>query len=364
MDTQIGDRIRPLLAQSGISQNQLASDVDMARDALSRAMTGKRGFSSIEVAAIAERLNVSVRWLITGRPDPNAMTSAARCAYNFDQGTYSNPGQDNDRLTLDNIQLAYTQAWPNGAPASKAVPQDPAQARTDLGDGFVRNLSEQIENVYDVDVVRTAEVSTDYALTIGDRCVMVIASTDRWFRENWSLAHELGHVAHGHAHGTAEDRARTEPAANAFAADLLLPEAQVRAVDWTQIDAPALGALLWEWGVSTEAVRHRLSTMHVVTSSAVDSWLSESTLAFLKQRALPASQWRDLVDRQRAATARRFPTDLILSHETAIASGRLTKATLAWMLGVDPAKVSAPEHLDGETLDLDELAAELGLSRA
>lgn len=363
-ETDIGDRIRPLLPAHGLSQNQLAAEVAMPRDALSRAMTGKRGFSSVEVARIAERLDVSVHWLITGRPDPHAMTAAARCAYDAEGRSYSNPGRDDDGEILDSMRLAYAQAWVHGAPASRPVPQDPALARRELGDHFVRGFSDRIETVYGVDVVRAGDVQTDYALKIGERDVIVVAATDAWFRENWSLAHELGHIAHSHLQDTDEDRARTEPAANAFAADLLLPEAEVRGVEWSTVDALELGRLLWGWGVSTTALRHRLANLRIDVPAEARGWLAMNTIAFLRQHARPETGWRPLVERQREATARRFPTELIERHEAGVAAGRLNKATLAWMLGIEVANIGTEPESDPGGMDMDDLAAALGLASA
>ncbi len=361
MDTTIGDRIRPLLRQAGINQGQLADDVGMTRDAMSRAMNGQRGFSSIEVALIAERLNQDVHWLITGRPDPNLMAQAARCSFDFDTGTYANAGEDGDQATLDAIRLAYAQGWPAGAPQSKTIPQDASEARRALGDHFVSDLSDRVEATFDVDVIRTSEVSTDYALTIGERCVLVIEAKTNWFRENWSIAHELGHFSHGHRHESDTDRAATEPAANAFAADLLLPADEIRGIDWQTIGAEALGMLLWDWGVSTDALRRRLSALRQPTSTTVDNWLAMSTIVFLKQVALPSSMWGKLTERQRAAATRRFPTDLLLRHEEGVTTGRLAKNTLAWMLAVSPEQIAVPEPTNSGGVDLDDLAAELGL---
>jgi IrrE N-terminal-like domain len=76
-----------------------------------------------------------------------------------------------------------------------------------------------------VDVIRVAELSTAYSFTVGGRPVIAVPATASWFRENWDLAHELGHLAERHdAEGISGPEAdRREAAANAFAADLLLP---------------------------------------------------------------------------------------------------------------------------------------------
>jgi transcriptional regulator with XRE-family HTH domain len=54
----------------GMSQRALTEKAGMTTDALSRALNGQRGFSSRELARIADQLGADLYWLITGTPDP------------------------------------------------------------------------------------------------------------------------------------------------------------------------------------------------------------------------------------------------------------------------------------------------------
>ena len=70
--------------------------------------------------------------------------------------------------------------------------------RAVLGYGFVRPFADRLEKYLGVEVVRVTELSTAYSLTVGGRAVIAVPATGNWFRENWDIAHELGHLIMGH----------------------------------------------------------------------------------------------------------------------------------------------------------------------
>ncbi|MFD3509305.1 ImmA/IrrE family metallo-endopeptidase [Nocardia sp. NPDC058666] len=82
-----------------------------------------------------------------------------------------------------------------------------------------------------------------------------------WFRSNWSLAHELAHLALGHHAGDHVPGEAEELPADEFAANLLLPEELVRQHDWQSMGEQELARFLWETGVSTVVVKNRLATL-------------------------------------------------------------------------------------------------------
>ena len=359
MDTTINERVRSLVQGRGLVQKALADEIGMTTDALSRALSGQRGFSALELARIAQLLSVDVYELITGESDPARIQIAARHSFDHGSGTYSNGTADADERLLEGVRLAYVQAYPGGDPPASTLPATPQGVRRLLGGQFVRRLADRLEQHLSVDVVRIPRLGTAYSMMVGERAVIIIPASGNWFRENWDIAHELGHLAEG----TLGVGDAAERAANAFAAELLLPEAEIRNVEWQGLTAEALGQLIWDWGVSTDAVRTRLASLRVAIPQAVDQWLSSTTTQFLRGQALPATRWGEFVARQREASSRRFPTALVAEHEQAIAEGRLGKGTLAWMLGVDVSalEVAEPELRRGS---VDDLADMLGLTTA
>ncbi len=108
--SSIGERVRAALAEAGMSQSALARKVSMSDSALSKSLAGSRAFSSIEVALVADVLDVSMYELVTGEPDPYEVRVAARHAYDPDAGSYSSSLVE-DRQVLKDIALVYRQAF-------------------------------------------------------------------------------------------------------------------------------------------------------------------------------------------------------------------------------------------------------------
>ncbi|MCT1615890.1 ImmA/IrrE family metallo-endopeptidase [Kocuria indica] len=367
MDT-IGQRVHQRFSEAfpGDPQKLLAERIDMTPDALSRALRGQRAFSSLELARIADVLDADLHWLITGDLDPHRLVLAARHDYDFNSGRRSVPGREGDDGVLKNLGLAYRQAYQNAALPESGLPPTPAEVTSALGDTFVRNFADRLEQKLDVDVVRLGGLSTSYCFCIAGRRVIVVAATGSWFRENWSIAHELGHLVERHTDRQVPPEAREaqEAQANAFAAELLLPEAEMKAMDWQDIDAAELAQRVWDLGVSTEALERRLSSLKVVRSPLVTEWAAHPTQRLLRRHwsGLHASISIDpITQRMDEATSRRIPVGVQAAHLDLIAQGSLGKGTLAWLLGVDPDDLEVDMPTADEEVDMAELTRVLGI---
>lgn len=353
--TTIGDRVRTAMQAASLRQNQLAQRVGMTPDALSRALSGQRGFAALEIAGIARALGADVHELITGEPDPHRLVLSARHAFDHDTGQRSVDGVDGDRPVLDDVLLAYQQA--GGAPDSPSLPSGVEEIRNLLHPDFVRNFIVHLDAI-EVDVVRLDEVANDYSFPVGTRPIIVLRATGNWFRENWSLAHELGHLALGHQGvlAVADQPVPEEGAVNAFAAELLLPEARLREISWSELELAELAELIWSWGVSTDALRRRLNSLGLVPSVEVAEALRWTTQKLLRRHWTGARTGDPITQRMTDAGERRFPAWLKEAHLERIAAGHVGKSTLAWMLGVsaDSLEVDEPENrpeIDDADLD-------------
>ena len=227
---------------SGMSQRLLAAQAGMKPDALSRALNGQRGFSSAELARIAEELDANLYWLATGNENPHRVQIAARHSWDANRRVSTNPGRSRDDEILAQVVDVYNEAFPDGPPPSVSLTDRVAHIREMLGEDFVRTFGAVVENRLGVDVVRLPGLTTDYSLTIGSRAVVLLATTPSWFRSNWSLAHELAHLALGHHNATAEPTEKDEAPANRFAAELLLPKDAVERERWECMDERGLVA--------------------------------------------------------------------------------------------------------------------------
>ncbi|MGO2607087.1 MAG: helix-turn-helix domain-containing protein [Brachybacterium tyrofermentans] len=357
--TTIGGRVRIAMRSAGTQQKQLAERVGMTPDALSRALNDQRGFAATELAAIAVELDADVHELITGAPDPHRLVLSARHAFDHETGSRSVDGLDGDRALIADVRLAFAQAGDLQPGAELST--DVEQVRRLLPKEFVRTFIDHLAEIA-VDVVRIAGLSTAYSFTVEGRSVILLPENGNWFYENWSLAHELGHLALGHSGvipGSSEFDAR-EGEANAFAAELLLPEARMRGRTWDEVGLRAVAELIWEWGVSTDALRRRLSALGLEPSPEVQEVLTWTTQKLLRRHWSGAKLGDPITRRMTEAGERRFPAWLQEAHLERIAEGAVGKGTLAWMLGV-PAETLEVDEPEGSTeLSDNALAALLG----
>jgi hypothetical protein len=138
-------------------------------------------------------------------------------------------------------------------------------------------------------VIRVPGLSTDYSLTIGGRGVILLVSTSNWFRNNWSAAHELGHLALGHRAERNDEQANEGPV-DTFAAALLLPGDLMWSVDWKSVDNSGLAEFVW--GTTDPTMR-----------------------------------------REAESTRCRFPLRLLSDLARRVEAGQADPAALAWMFG-------------------------------
>lgn len=374
----IGQRVRAAMeARFGTARTQtaVAADLGMTSDAFSRSLNGERAFSSAELARAAHLLGADLHALITGTPDPLRAAFAARHAFDRETYEYRNDGEDADAKVRDGVLLAYRQANPWLAASNLALPSTAAACRALLGEGFAPMFADHIEERLGVDVVRLPGLSTDYSLTIAEQRIILLGTQGNWFRANWSLAHELGHLCLGHHEVDATDGSGgAEGAANAFAAELLLPAAQMRTFDWTALSPAEVAEFVWDAGVSTATLRNRLQSLGLPVSADVAGWLSQSTQRFLNHHPVKAAAARPLDDaahhfitvidpigqRMQRASERRVPARLMKGLRDGIEAGRLNSATLAWLLDVKPETLEIDQPEPPADLGVDEVADLLG----
>ena len=341
---EIGARVREALGER--SQAWLCEQIGKPTDTMSRSLNGHRGFSSVEIAKIADALDVDVHWLITGQPDPLRISVAARHDYDHNTGERSNPGREGDERELQSVALAYRQAYPNADRQTPALPTTAGEVRAALGDDFVLKFADRLEERLDVDVIRVQHLSTAYSFTLGGRMAIMLPATGNWWRSNFDLAHEVAHLAlRHHSVETESEVDNRELAANQFASELLMPETVMRAINWDTIDCAEVGQFLWDRGVGTKAVFHRLEGLGIGARADVVGMLARPMPGALRpyqhQLDLPtpdggnvfvAALFDAIDERMQKASQRRFPLTLLAAHRQRIEDTGLTPATLAWML--------------------------------
>ncbi|MCU1470449.1 MAG: hypothetical protein JWQ39_1598 [Glaciihabitans sp.] len=356
------------------TQGELASAVNLTPDALSRALTGQRQFATLELVRIANYLHTSMHWLATGEQDPAATRVAARHSFDTIAQRHEAVDWSTERTAIESVASAFSQAFRDEISADPiAVPPSAVEAREALlrhDANYVRSFAEAVEAVFGIEVVRIPEATRPYSIEVVGRRIIVVAPHVNWFYQNWSIAHELGHFASGNLEPVEEAPVATGAAerdANAYAAELLLPERQLRAVDWSTMARSDIAENLWRWGVSTDAVKRRLAALRIVPGDDVREVLNMTTQKALRRHWVEPnkSMWIDeITDRMERANTRRFPSDLLRAHMEAVSSGRLRPIYLAWMLDTDPVALESELSPLDDAPDLDWMLGELGLDSA
>lgn len=230
-----------------------------------------------------------------------------------------------------------------------------AAARRLLGDGFTHDLPGRITQSLDVDVWVLDLKGDAYSLVADGRRVIVAKRTSNWFRQNFSIAHELGHLAvDSLCDDSLGDAGDHEAAANAFAAELLMPEAELRSFDWQRFSLPVLAEHLWEWGISTQALSVRLRSLGLAPGVEIAAALTLKTQTFLRRHWAKPPGPDPITLRMELAAERRVPTELTSLLEERVVQGLAPVESLAYALGVPATEleVEVPSLAD-PNLDFD-----------
>jgi hypothetical protein len=148
---------------------------------------------------------------------------------------------------------------------------------------------------------------------------------------------------------------RDEDAANAFAAELLMPETMIRSMSWTDTNPHLIAEHVWKMGVSTQALRTRLDYLRPPVSDAVRSILEMPTPRLIRESlSSSVASSEDVTERMARSARRRFPQRLLTDLRKAVEVGRAPHASLAWALGVpgeeetdEGSEELSPDLLDG-----------------
>lgn len=362
--TTSAERVRDLIADSGVSQGEFAAEVGLDPSKMSKSLTGARRFSSLDLARIAERSGVTVDWLLSGEEPPLA-TAARAASGSSAQRAVEEAGRLLE-LRGSASRLGYPQPWRPvsvGSVARRgAADQGKALAATALArleslglDPADLDLASVLEAGFGVDVCITSlgDGFDGLAASTGEAKLILVALTQVAFRQRFTIAHELGHLLAGDDQGVHLDpdiysrparRDQSEAAANAFAAALLMPETRLREAVRPGFDQAAFAGLALRLKVSPSALAIRLETLRLIDAMTADAWKSLSA----KQATQLAGAPQELAAATRYATAPRRPGLLDRDLFTAYLDERTTLRPYANLLGVDVAKLRDDLERSGE----------------
>lgn len=361
MDETVSGRIRAVIRAASLSQAAFADHVGLSPDKLSKSLGGIRRFTSLELALIAEAGQVTVDWLLTGR-EPLQPVLAARTS------TPSRPSaarRDGIAEVTDRFTSAYdvldllgrTPALPELPSVATDAPRDPDEgaalaeaARELLRAVGAETIAEQStddllaswERTFGVDIAITRLPSgLDGLAWQADHFRLILVNrTDRWTRQRFTIAHELGHILARDAQNLlleaevapGRQAEASEVRANAFAANLLLPEDELRAA-WsaTARTDDSFGRLVVRFQVSPSALAARMKALGIIDQSNRDR-LRRLTTA---DCYAAAGAMRDYLLQATKAEGERFPLRLAGGLYAGYREGDTTLRPLAGLLQTD-----------------------------
>jgi len=360
------DRVRDLIRERSFTQHDFAVQIGLDDSKLSKALSGSRRFSSLDLARIAEVCEVTVDWLITGEEPPLAL--AARTT----GGSAGKAIREARRLSTmrsDMADLGFPQPWrpPDVDPGLGSWADqgnrlaEAAQAQIARFEGLAEptDLVELVEAVFGADVA-VVDLGTgfDGLATSSDQVKLIMLATSQVpARQRFTLAHELGHLVAGDDQGVhldedvfnrAQGKTPSEMRANAFAASFLMPEAALKAaVGSTALTEQGFAALACDLVVTPSTLAFRLKSLRLIDAGTCDRF----RVLTARRAAALAGRGAELAKRVSEASRPRPPGLLSRDTYAAYDSGAATLRPYANLLGVDVDEIR--RALDVETGAID-----------
>lgn len=358
------DRVRDLIRTLGQSQQEFAREIGLDGPKLSKTLAGTRRFSSLDLARIAERCDVTVDWLITGEESP--LAHAARTT----GGSAATAVRIARRLATmrsDLAELGYPQPWqPLDVRPGSGTWASQGEALADAASAFVSqagrpgvpdDLAELVETVFgaDVSVVDLEDRFDGLATSSAAVKLIVLGTSVLPGRQRFTLAHELGHLLAGDDQELHLDEDVYAPVqepgevrANAFAAAFLMPATMLRtALRRAGSPERVFAAMACDLRVSPRALAVRMKALRLLDAGGCDrlGQMSAQKAAALAGRSADLDRWTTEASRTRP------PGRLALDALAAYRAGATTLRPYANVIGADLERLRRSLEADTEAYD-------------
>lgn len=348
MSESLPDRVRAIIQQSGLSQAQFADRIGIDGPKLTKSLNGQRRFTSFELASVAEEAGETVDWLITGRS--RARIFAHRAVLNTAEG--DEIGRQKIDLIEDRVAGLRFMGRPFEIPAlpvavrsGRKIDQGATTAlryAEALGVGLAGlstpALIDRLEATLGINVVIAQLPDGCDGLSFasdGLRVIVLATSETAPYRQRFTLAHELGHLAFDDAFGSVisermwESRDHEELRANSFAASFLAPPEELRAAIGSRPVLEVFDALVLDFQVSPEAMAWRLLNEGIIDADEQRALAAASSRAV----AMRAGRATEYAERVELASQERPPLRLVGAYLAAYSDGETTLKPAASLLG-------------------------------
>ncbi|MDR6573189.1 Zn-dependent peptidase ImmA (M78 family) [Curtobacterium sp. 320] len=368
MDEPVETRVLAVIEESGMAHAQFAAAVGMDPTKLSKSLAGRRRFTSLELARVADVGRRSVDWLITGAaPFRPVFARRVRSAtVDDDDGAaivervvtaVRGLAELDRRLVLPPLpQPAEHSSWYTVA-APRLAQQYVQQIGVPLAGLATHELFAVIERTFGI-VIVVADLPDDVdglSYEDADARVIVLATADQPLRQRFTLAHELAHIAFGDARqGMLEermwtDKSKVESRANAFAAAFLAPSVELRAALAGRDPREVFPELVERFQLSPSSLAWRLLNERLIDQAACDE-LRKMTA---KSAYLALGKPAEFVDIALAAGEPRPGWLLVNAYADAYRDGETTIKPVARLLGWAPDETEEFFATDGVGEDED-----------
>jgi Zn-dependent peptidase ImmA (M78 family)/DNA-binding XRE family transcriptional regulator len=370
-------RLREARRRRGLTQEEVAERLGMARTTLVAIEKGERRVQPDELVQLARLYGASLEEIQRPTPpvEPLAVQLRGRASVHSPIDVIAGQLEQlcDDYLELERITGApllqrYPPEYPIGKIAPSLVAEAIAQAernRLGLGDGPVSDLRELLENevglrVFSLPLPSDVAAMFAYAPRIGG-CV-AFNSDHPYERQRWSLAHEYAHFLTSRrkaevTHLTERGRVpQSERLAEDFAAEFLMPAIGLTRRFYGAVSGRSDGAtaadllhLAHAFGVSAQAMVVRLEGLRLVSMGTWDA---------LVDRGLRVGAARSLLGiPARESDRRLLPARFYYLAAEANIRGDLSEGQLARYLRLDRVQARRLVQSLSEAVDVDENGA-------
>lgn len=284
--SELGKRIASARSRRRLSQSELAEAVGLTQSAVSRIESGERAVDSLELAALAKHLGVSILDLLEEQAFPeDLLPASARLEAIRAPGAVDNAYQ---RLLyflrfnnlLDDLGASDDFPRPD-VPAIETPERGPAKDQgkllaqavrnyLDLSEEPVSNLMEIAEERLGLDIALEPLTSglSGLCLRTDGIAAAIVDSSAVYARQRFTVAHEIAHhlMRDGDPLWVDEQlfgQGVKEIRANAFAAHFLMPQAGIERIvqRYEKIGPRVILELQYVFGVSLEALLWHLKNI-------------------------------------------------------------------------------------------------------
>jgi Zn-dependent peptidase ImmA (M78 family) len=361
------DRVRQVIHSSGKTKTDFAEMVDLDGPKLAKSLSEQRRFSSYELAAIAQVGGVTVDWLLSG--SARSLVFAHRAAQES-----VDEADEIGRQVIDLVDDRIGGLSFLGRPFD--VPDLPRPVTTGLmidqgkktAQEYVSALGHSIRSLTTVGLIDRIEATFGINVIVADlpshcdglsysrdgvRAIVIATTSVSPYRQRFTLAHELGHIAFGDAYGEVVEeklyvrKDHEELRVNSFAANLLSPGGELRDVLGARTPSEIFDELVLDFQVSPESMAWRLHNEGLIDKAQLDNLRSLTA----KSIAMRAGRAAEHVERVDQASQERPPVRLVAAYLDAYADGRTTLGPAASLLGWS---LERAEATYGETSRADE----------